>query len=40
MPLPTWDQACANLTEPAHVVRFGAQVHVKGILSGTALSTW
>ncbi len=31
-PLPTWDQACEELTEPAHVVRFGAQVHVKGIL--------
>jgi hypothetical protein len=23
------------LTEPAHIVRFGAQVHVKGILGGT-----
>ena len=34
-PLPTWEQACENLTEPAHVVRFGAQVHVKGILGGT-----
>ncbi|MGH4006941.1 MAG: replication initiator [Pseudonocardiaceae bacterium] len=34
-PLPTWDEACADLTEPAHVVRFGAQVHVKGILGGT-----
>jgi hypothetical protein len=33
--LPTWDQACEQLTEPAHVVRFGAQVHVKGILGGT-----
>jgi hypothetical protein len=33
--LPTWDQACAELTQPAHVVRFGAQVHVKGILGGT-----
>jgi len=31
-PLPTWEQACEELTEPAHVVRFGAQVHVKGIL--------
>jgi hypothetical protein len=28
-PLPTWGQACEELTEPAHVVRFGAQVHVK-----------
>jgi hypothetical protein len=33
--LPTWEQACEQLTEPAHVVRFGAQVHVKGILGGT-----
>jgi hypothetical protein len=34
-PLPTWEQACEALTEPVHVVRFGAQVHVKGILGGT-----
>jgi hypothetical protein len=34
-PLPTFDQACDELTEPAHVVRFGEQVHVKGILGGT-----
>jgi hypothetical protein len=34
-PLPTWEQACADLTQPAHVVRFGQQVHVKGILGGT-----
>ena len=34
-PLPSWEQACENLTEPAHVVRFGQQVHVKGILGGT-----
>jgi hypothetical protein len=34
-PLPTWEQACAELTQPAHVVRFGEQVHVKGILGGT-----
>ena len=34
-PLPSWDQACEELTEPTHVVRFGAQVHVKGILGGT-----
>ncbi|MGH3833452.1 MAG: replication initiator [Pseudonocardiaceae bacterium] len=34
-PLPTWEQACEELTEPAHVVRFGTQVHVKGILGGT-----
>jgi excisionase family DNA binding protein len=35
VPLPTWDQACDDLTEPAHVVRFGTQVHVKGIFGGT-----
>jgi hypothetical protein len=35
MPLPTFAQACQQLTEPAHVVRFGPQVHVKGILGGT-----
>ena len=34
-PLPTWEQACEELAEPAHVVRFGQQVHVKGILGGT-----
>jgi hypothetical protein len=34
-PLPTWEQACEKLTEPAHVVRFGTQIHVKGILGGT-----
>jgi hypothetical protein len=34
-PLPTWEQACQELTEPAHVVRFGEQVHVKGILGGS-----
>ncbi len=34
-PLPTFDQACEELTEPAHVVRFGEQLHVKGILGGT-----
>jgi hypothetical protein len=33
--LPSWEQACEELTEPAHVVRFGTQVHVKGILGGT-----
>jgi hypothetical protein len=33
--LPSWEQACAELTEPAHVVHFGTQVHVKGILGGT-----
>jgi hypothetical protein len=34
-PLPTFDEACEDLTEPAHVVHFGQQVHVKGILGGT-----
>jgi hypothetical protein len=34
-PLPTFDEACEDLTRPAHVVRFGTQVHVKGILGGT-----
>jgi hypothetical protein len=33
--LPTFDEATEDLDEPAHVVRFGAQVHVKGILGGT-----
>ncbi|MGH3698841.1 MAG: replication initiator [Pseudonocardiaceae bacterium] len=35
LPLPTFDDACHALTEPAHVARFGTQVHVKGILGGT-----
>lgn len=34
-PLPGFDQACQELTAPAHVVTFGTQVHVKGILGGT-----
>jgi hypothetical protein len=34
-PLPSWEQACERLTEPTHVVRFGEQVHVKGILGGS-----
>jgi hypothetical protein len=33
--LPTWEQATADLTEPSHIVRFGEQVHVKGILGGS-----
>ena len=33
--LPTFDQAADDLTEPAHVVTLGPQVHVKGILGGT-----
>ncbi|MGH3915088.1 MAG: replication initiator, partial [Pseudonocardiaceae bacterium] len=34
-PLTTFDQACEQLTDPVHVVTFGPQVHVKGILGGT-----
>lgn len=39
-PLTTWDDAMDTLdddedAEPAHVVRFGAQVDIKGILGGT-----
>ncbi len=33
--LPAWDQATADLEEPAHVVRFGSQVDIKGLLGGT-----
>ncbi|MGH3786448.1 MAG: hypothetical protein ACRDRG_07820 [Pseudonocardiaceae bacterium] len=34
-PLTHFDDACRELTEPAHVIRFGEQVHSKGILGGT-----
>ncbi|WP_418190855.1 replication initiator [Amycolatopsis albispora] len=34
-PLTEWEDALEDLTEPAHVVRFGPQVHSKGILGGT-----
>lgn len=34
-PLPTFDQAADELEEPTHVVGFGEQVHIKGILGGT-----
>jgi len=39
--LPTWSEALdaaqtGDEAEPAHVVRFGAQVHAQGVLSGTA----
>ena len=39
-PVPTWDQvqdlmASVDELEPAHVIRFGQQVDVKGILGGT-----
>ncbi|MGW0808353.1 replication initiator [Nonomuraea sp. NPDC002799] len=35
--LPTWDQALDQLDtdEPLHVIRFGAQVDVQGVLAGT-----
>ncbi|MEO3811946.1 replication initiator [Sphaerisporangium sp. B11E5] len=36
--LPTWDEALDRLdagAEPLHVVRFGAQVDVQGVLAGT-----
>jgi hypothetical protein len=38
LPLPTWDQALDAIgpdDDPAHVVRFGAQVDVEGVLAGT-----
>ncbi|APU12431.1 replication initiator [Actinoalloteichus fjordicus] len=35
LPLPTWDEAVAELDAPAHVSTFGEQVHSKGILGGT-----
>ena len=34
-PLTAWDDAVSEVEEPAHVVRFGEQVHSKGILGGT-----
>ncbi|MBB4968485.1 replication initiator [Saccharothrix violaceirubra] len=34
-PLTLWDDAVQAADEPAHVVRFGRQVHSKGILGGT-----
>ncbi|GAA3847081.1 hypothetical protein GCM10022243_11480 [Saccharothrix violaceirubra] len=34
-PLPTWAEALDQVDEPAHVARFGVQVHSKGILGGT-----
>jgi len=34
-PLPTWAEATADRDEPAHVVSFGKQVDVKGLLGGT-----
>ncbi|MBK1785229.1 replication initiator [Prauserella cavernicola] len=34
-PLTEWHQAVEEVEDPAHVVRFGRQVHSKGILGGT-----
>ncbi|MBY8854584.1 replication initiator protein, partial [Saccharothrix sp. MB29] len=34
-PLPTWEEALDQVERPAHVARFGVQVHSKGILGGT-----
>ncbi|MCE6993563.1 replication initiator protein [Saccharothrix sp. S26] len=34
-PLPAWDEALDQVERPAHVARFGVQVHSKGILGGT-----
>jgi hypothetical protein len=34
-PLTRWAEALERITEPAHVVTFGSQVHSKGILGGT-----
>jgi hypothetical protein len=41
VPLPTWAQALDALdadpdARPAHVVRFGAQLHARGVVAGTA----
>jgi len=33
--LLSWEQATQDLDEPAHVVRFGTQVDIKGLLGGT-----
>lgn len=33
--LPTWEEALDEVERPAHVARFGVQVHSKGILGGT-----
>ena len=34
--LPTWEQAVDQLDEPVHVVSFGTQLDIKGILGGSA----
>jgi hypothetical protein len=33
--LPTWKEATTQLQDPAHVVRLGKQVDIKGLLGGT-----
>lgn len=33
-PLPSYDEACEQVEDPTHVVRFGAQVDIKGLLGG------
>jgi len=33
--LPSWDEACDQVEDPTHVVRFGAQVDIKGLLGGS-----
>ncbi|ALG05843.1 replication initiator [Kibdelosporangium phytohabitans] len=35
IPLTAWDDAVSAVDEPAHVARFGVQVHSKGILGDT-----
>ncbi|SMC85399.1 hypothetical protein SAMN05661093_02204 [Kibdelosporangium aridum] len=35
IPLRAWDETVQEVDEPAHVVRYGAQVHSKGLLGGT-----
>lgn len=39
VPLTSWDVAIEGLSEPAHVVQFGRQVHSKGLLGGSEDST-
>lgn len=33
--LPTWEDAVAELERPAHVVRLGSQIDIKGLLAGS-----
>ncbi|MDF5753029.1 replication initiator [Spongiactinospora sp. TRM90649] len=33
--LPTWEQALDDVTDPMHVLRFGDQLDVQGVLAGT-----